>query len=300
MRGLLITLLIALGITGVYAQTIELFGREELGYNIPKYSKIDNRAKIDLKIYAIADADNFPISSQKQGSVFSKIFNETLRNKGIDISLVYNAETYDKIVQNFERNEHKNKINAHFGVYYQETPYSKNKYIFPAFFVNEIHVFTSLQNSVEIEKKSDLKKYKGIHPATDKVSNFIKKEFEEYGIKEVESFSKAFEELLTGQTDYIVASYYPGAIELYKTGIKDYVSISQEAVWKMPMFIRVDPNVMHNKKIKELEKILKSEEYKKQQIEAFEELLEIYRENTRGIVPPKYVKPEDEQTETKS
>ena len=261
--------------------------------NISTAPKAGGRIKLRLK--ALADDKNFPISSLEQGSVFSKIFDEMLIKNSIQFSIIYRPETYQKAVRDFERNESR-EINAHFGVYYKDAPYSKNQYIYPAFFTNDVHIITSLHNKLELATKNDLKKYKGIHVQTDKISDFVAKDFTSFNIKEVESFSKAFELLLTGEIDYIAASYYPSLIELYKTGIRDYVAYSQEPVWKIPMFIRVHPQLMKSPKIKELENILKSDEYKKQRDELLTELIEIYQENTRGIVPPKYVKETPDNT----
>ena len=55
------------------------------------------------------------------------------------------------------------------------------------------------------------------------------------------------------------------------------------------MFFRVLPDVMDDKSTEELRKYLKSARYKKVRDEAFKELVQIYEENTRGIVPPTYI-----------
>lgn len=298
MRRIILSILITLcGIITSQAETIQMIGHDEYGYNLPKYISSAPKAsgRIKLRLKALADDKNFPISSLEQGSVFSKIFDEMLIKNSIQFSIIYRPETYQKAVRDFERNE-SGDVNAHFGVYYKDAPYSKNQYIYPAFFTNDVHIITSLHNKLELAAKNDLKKYKGVHVQTDKISDFVAKDFASFNIKEVESFSKAFELLLTGEIDYIAASYYLSLIELYKTGIRDYVAYSQEPVWKIPMFIRVHPQLMKSPKIKELENILKSDEYKKQRDELLTELVEIYQENTRGIVPPKYVKETPDNT----
>ena len=68
----------------------------------------------------------------------------------------------------------------------------------------------------------------------------------------------------------------------------------------MPLFIRVRPNIMKNRHIEELSKYLKSTQYKKALKEALEELVDIYRENTAGIVPPTYTRESDDNEDDKT
>lgn len=295
MRFLIILLMSCFGFSAATAYDIKMFGIDKYGFNQPKY--LEDKAKITRKtliIQAIADADNFPLSSSEQGSIFNKIFENSAERTGVKISLVYPSKDYALAIQNFERNKG-DGINARFGVYFKEIPYSHNQYVYPAFFDNNVHVIFSTQNKPNIENKEQLKQYKGVCAATDKIAENVKREMNELGVKEVENLAKAFETLLTGEADYILASYYPSLLEAYKLGIKNYIVISKNPLWKMPLFIRVTPQIKRHKYMENFERYLRSSEYKNKRDKAFDELVEIYKENTRGIVPPTYIKSTEEK-----
>lgn len=55
------------------------------------------------------------------------------------------------------------------------------------------------------------------------------------------------------------------------------------------MFFRALPEVTDDERVKSLKTYLKSARYKKVRDDAFKELIKIYEENTRGIVPPTYI-----------
>ena len=179
--------------------------------------------------------------------------------------------------------------NVRFGVYYEQYPYSKNSYIYPAFFENTIHLIMPAGNKLKLQGKSSLKNYKGVYAKTDKLPSHVLKDLSALGAEEVENLPAAFEKLLTGKVEYIAASYYPSLIESYKQGIRNYVLFSKAPVWKAPMFFRALPEVTDDERVKSLKTYLKSARYKKVRDDAFKELIKIYEENTRGIVPPTYI-----------
>jgi len=274
------------------AATIEMFGQEKYGFKQPRYTLKDenSRTNIDfMEIRALAREDNFPYSSQDQGSVFYKIFKDILAKGYTKINLDFEPNKYDKAAINFERGKDKT-YNALFGVYYQELPLYQNKYVYPAIAFNNVHLIMPSYKIVAVKSKSGLKEYKGVHASTDKVSDIVAKEFKQLNIKDVEDFPTAFDELLTGKADYMVASYYPSLIEAYKLGIKRYITFSRTPVWRMPIFLRVTPDMMKKSQMERLRSYLKSSDYKKARDAAFKEVIEIYQKNTAGVVPPTYVR----------
>lgn len=289
--------------TNVNAYTMKMFGKDKYGFDIPKYidedfDKIEILKDTRLAIIAIADDDNFPISSFEQGSIFNKIFDNLKEELGMKIAIQSLSKNFDEQVQYMERggkiagpwDSFGYSINAILGAPYKERIYSRNKEIYPAFFVNNIHIITSSQTKLDLKERNDLKNYKGIYVKKDRIADNVLNDFANLGINEVESYAEAYKQLLTGDVDFIAASYYPSLLELYKTGIRDYVTYSKNPVWKMPLFIRARPEVFKNKHVEELSQYLKSSQYKKAVKEAFEELIEIYKKNTEGIVPPTYTK----------
>ena len=272
---------------------ITMFGKDVNGYNQPRYYKSSTRYDwLDrFDIVAISDPDNFPWSSAEQGSVFVKIFEDLAQKEHIVVVFYYPGEGYEQSVDDFEKGKVKfmTKTNAVFGTYYENIPYSKNEYIYPAFFENNIHIITSARNNIAVKTKEDLKNFKGVYSADDRFSSFVLKDFKSLGIKEAKDYPEAYRQLLSGEADYVVGTYYPSQIELYKLGIRDYVVYSKAPVWKMPMFIRAMPGLAEHPRMEYLKKYLRSSRYKKVRDEALQELLDIYRENTKGIVPPTYV-----------
>ena len=286
-------------ISAATAVTIKMLPDEKHDINIPKY-QIDfadeNLGNSKVILTALADSENFPFSSKLQGSVFYKIFNSIKENAKIHIEILYKPEKYVDLVQDFERGEQV-EFNALWGVYYKEMPYSRNQYVYPALMTNNIHLITAVQKKLDISKKEDLKDYKGMRVRTDKVSNIVAREFSSMNLKVAEDFDKAYEELLTGKIDYIVASYYPSLIAAYTLGIKKYLAYSREPLWRMPIFIRYHVNLKNKPEMKALSGYLSSPQYKKLREEIFQELIDVYKNNTEGVVPPTYIQFTQEETE---
>lgn len=283
---------------------IRMIGREENGYSEPKYLAGESVYHYDWKdrynIELTANPDMFPWSSRRQGSVFEKIFRDLAEKEHIVITQQYpQRKSYEESVDLFEKGD--GSIKGLFTTYYENIPYSKNQYIYPAFFENNVHVITSAKKTLNLKTKEELKNYKGIYVEQDYFSSFVLKDFANLGITKVKDFPEAYKKLLTGEVDYVVGSYYPSQIELYKLGIHDYVAYSKTPIWKMPMFMRVKPEIASHPRVSDLKKYLKSASYAKVKEEGFQELLNIYKESTKGIVPPTYIntsQPEETALET--
>lgn len=271
------------------SDNIRMVGKEENGYSEPQYishsSQYDWKDRFDINL--IANPNIFPWSSKRLGSVFEKIFDDLANKEHIVVILEYPKRNYAEIVEDFEKNEI--NTNGLFATYYENIPYTKNQYIYPSFFENNVHFITSSRKIISLKTKDELKNYKGVYVAQDYFSSFVLKDFAKFGIQKVQDFAEAYKKLLTGEIDYVVASYYPSQIELYKLGIHDYVAYSSAPLWKMPMFFRVTPEMANHPRIAYLKKYLKSASYAKAKEESLKELMEIYKENTRGIVPPTYI-----------
>ena len=292
MKAILIALIMSVCSQMANAAVMQMYGKEIYGYNQPKY--IDNFSednRYTFTLIALADHENFPFSSNEQGSVFSKIFMDMKEAINTKILIKYDKKRYEEKIKEFERGDvlKGEDANVRFGVYYEQYPYSKNSYIYPAFFENTIHLIMPAGNKLKLQGKSSLKNYKGVYAKTDKLTSHVLKDLSALGAEEVENLPAAFEKLLTGKVEYIAASYYPSLIESYKQGIRNYVLFSKAPVWKAPMFFRALPEVTDDERVKSLKTYLKSARYKKVRDDAFKELIKIYEENTRGIVPPTYI-----------
>ena len=296
MKYVIALIMSILGITAVSAGTINMIEQSKYGFSQPKYIQKESSGKKKLRIVVLGEENSFPLSSKEQGSVFSMVFDEIFAQTPITIAFSYKND-YDGTIRKFEREGKQEGVNAYFS-YYNDFPYFSNKFVYPAFFNNNVHIITTLQNKLNLKNKSELKDYKGVYAKTDKMAEFVLKEFKSLNMEEVEDLPKAFEILLTGKADFIAANYYSSQIEAYKLGIHDFIAYSSEAVWKQPMFLRVDASVFRSPYIKELQKILNNPKYEKLKEKAFEDLLETYKENTRGVVPPTYTRVEEAVEDT--
>lgn len=295
MKYILITLLFITYAISASAHDIRMSKKDKLGYDIPIYTS--NLREKGLDVNTIADDDFFPFSSKKQGTVFAKILEDILEKTNIKINLVYD-KNYEEASRNFE-NGRSEDIIASFGVPQKFIKYSKNEYLYPAFFENKIHVVSMKNDGINIKTKEDLKKYKGCFVKKDKLSDFVVNDISNYNISEVENYEDAFESLLTKKVDYIVAGYYPSQIVAYTLGIRDYLTYTKEAIWKNPMFLRFNYNAYRSPHLNKLKTYLKSEEFQIEKEKALEEVLDIYRKNTAGIVPPKYISEQDDEAKQK-
>ncbi|MBQ8751221.1 MAG: hypothetical protein IJZ30_06275 [Alphaproteobacteria bacterium] len=248
--------------------------------------------KDQFTLWLYADEDNFPYSSDQQGSVFNKIFEDLFEKEHIAIKITrFEKEYYEGFDEGFKAFEvGKIKDKGIFATHYENSKYGKNKYLYPAFAENEIYIITSLGKNINTPNKEGLKQYKGAYAKEDFLPSFVIKDLSKLGAVEKNNFSDAFEALLTGEIDYVAASNYKSQIFLYKLGLRNYVKYSVDAVWKAPLFIKLTPQRIQNSRLEYLKKYFKTEGYKQKRDEAFRELLKIYEENTKGIVPPTYVK----------
>ncbi len=268
---------------------VTMFGKEEYGFEQPRYALKERGGTVyDAKtIRALASNEAFPFSSIEQGSVFVSVLNTMAKKARVYLKLVYEEEFYKEERAAFERGG--NYVNALFGVPKEYYPYSKNEYIYPAFFENKLHVVTVRDGGVVINTKDDLLKYKGVYIEKDNLSSFIVKELSNYNMTLVKDYNEAFQMIFTRKADYIVAGFYPSQIEAYKLGLRDFVSYSKEAIWKNPLFIRIHYNLLNNPEIEYLKRYLRTDEFKNARDLALDEVLEIYKKNTQGVIPPMYI-----------
>lgn len=259
-----------------------------LGYKQPvfKQSFHDNVYLDQVKIGFYGDPDNFPFTSKKQGSIFYELFSDFFNDRHLFVEILYPRGNYKEELSKFENNT--SDWDGVIGLYYENSKYSKNKYIYPAFAENGIHIITSKNKNLDIQNKEDLKKYKGVYAKDDKLEKSVIKDFSRYGIQERETFDYAIEDLLTDKVDFVVASYYRSQIKLYTLGLMNYVNYSLNPVWSIPMFLKVSPKVANSKNVSYIRQYFQTSGYKEKRDELLAKVLEIYKQNTKGVIPPTY------------
>ncbi len=263
------------------------------GYKEPLYigEKTKDIYTDQFNIFMLAKPDNFPFSSKEYGSIFNKIFRDLFDREHILITISSYSRDFSLVEEDFERRDYRDleSYRGLIGVYYREYKYSKNDFLYPSIMENNVHFIVPSDKDLDVKEKEDLKKYRGIYVKQDSFSDYVLSEFSRLNIKEVESWDEAFEKIMTSKVDFMVGTYYPSQIALYKVGLRPYVRYSVEPIWKMPMFIRLDAEMLNMPRIAQLKKYLKSNRYKSVRDEIFTKMLEGYKENTKGVVPPQYI-----------
>jgi polar amino acid transport system substrate-binding protein len=56
-------------------------------------------------------------------------------------------------------------------------------------------------------------------------------------VARADGIDDAFEDLLSGKADYLIAGYYPGLAEAAKDGIKDQIEVMDQALLTAEMFV---------------------------------------------------------------
>ena len=68
----------------------------------------------------------------------------------------------------------------------------------------------------------------------------------------------------------------------------NYVNYSLNPVWSIPMFLKVSPKVANSKNVSYIRQYFQTSGYKEKRDELLAKVLEIYKQNTKGVIPPTY------------
>lgn len=243
----------------------------------------------------------YPFSfTEKQGQTkeLQTVFTDgiNLFAKTGDYQLTYEAITdYDKAVADVRRGE----IDILLGMYYDTKLYAGLEYLYPAAMNNPVHVAMLPQNISKVAAVEDLKSLRGLYIEKEYFSDYMINNFKRYNIKPVENAFKAYEQLFTGQADYVVGSYYHNYAEVCRLGLKDYVAFSKNPLWNMPLFIGVSKaSRSHNRLNVLLKRFMATEPFKQSIGESLKRFLRDMEIQTQGVVPPKFVRAESLSEQT--
>ena len=254
-----------------------------------KTSRLGNSDKI--WVTSFNDYKPFASINQKQNgfdTIFSPLF-ETLE-KQAHISAEYATQgTYKERLFQVVNGD----IDIVIGAYYDSDAYTGIDMIYPALLTNPVTVVTMPYKTFNIKTRDDLQSLKGAIDSRELFSDHVSKQLEKLNLQKFDDSEKLYEQLFTGQIDYILTSRYYGALEQAKMGIREMVSMSKHALWDMPMFIGVSAITRKSEKIKKIiRKVLQAQqnELKEQfQQRIIDEIRET-DEASQGVVPPSFVK----------
>jgi polar amino acid transport system substrate-binding protein len=132
----------------------------------------------------------------------------------------------------------KGKADMIIGVYYNDERAEYLQYVQPPFAYDPVQVFVANDARFDFKGQNDLIGKKGVAnegesfgPAFDK---FLK---DELTVKRVDGLKAAFDALLAGDADYVIAAYYPGSAELARLGLGDKIVSLEPELFSEELFV---------------------------------------------------------------
>jgi polar amino acid transport system substrate-binding protein len=130
------------------------------------------------------------------------------------------------------------KVDMIFGIYYNDERATYLDYVQPAFTYDAVAVFVVKGKEFDFKGQDDLIGKKGVTNQGESYGTefdaFMKDKLD---VARAAGIDAAFKDLLAGNTDYLIAGYYPGLAEAAKEGIKDKVVAMNQALLTAEMFV---------------------------------------------------------------
>ena len=184
----------------------------------------------------------------------------------------------------------RNHLDFIIGVYSDSTLYKDFKFIYPALLDNPIHLVMLPANINKIKSLKDLKSLKGAICAKDQWNDYTLEQFKEFKIEQIDNSEEMYRQLINGEIDYILTTYWYGMSEIMKLGIQDLVAVSQKGLWNMPLFIAIS-NFSPQKTylVHYMTEYLKNPEVIAKIKERALEVLEEIKTQNQGVVHDSYI-----------
>ncbi len=231
-------------------------------------------------------------------SVFEDIMQELKENSNLKMTYRYAPnEKDDKFIASINAGE----IDIFLGAYYDTKKFQRVELIYPSILNNPVTLITMPETSAQIKNLAQLKDMKGAVCNQDEFSDYVKKQMKEYNLVYVDTPYQLFERLYTGEVDFVFATQYFGIIEASKLGIRDYLSFSKQIIWNMPLFIGISQFSPNRKFLRQkLSSYSERPENKAKLEQKLHDMIQQVELQNRGVVPPAYVKQENQDSVTSS
>lgn len=176
------------------------------------------------------------------------------------------------------------------GMYSETSLYDELKYIYPAAIDNPINIVMLPSRMTEVKSVESLKKLKGAIHKKERISDDIKNYLKSFNVEYVDNSEDLYAKLLKGEVDYVLTSIYFGRIEISKLGIRDYVAISKQSIFTMPLFIGISKFSPHRDfMVHNLSRMLEKPEMQEKIKNNMLEIIQQIEKNNAGIVPKTYI-----------
>jgi len=130
------------------------------------------------------------------------------------------------------------KVDMIFGIYYNDERATYLDYVQPAFTFDDVAIFVVKGKEFPFTGQDDLIGKKGVTNQGESYGNefdaFMKDKLD---VARANGIDSAFNDLLDGKADYLIAGYFPGLAEAAKEGNKDKVVALNQALLSQEMFV---------------------------------------------------------------
>lgn len=130
------------------------------------------------------------------------------------------------------------KADIIFGIYYNDERATYLNFVQPSFTYDDVAVFVVKGKEFPFTDKDNLIGKKGVTNQGESYGTefdaFMKDKLD---VARADGIDDAFQDLLAGKADYLIAGYYPGLAEAAKDGIKDKVVPLDQALLSQEMFV---------------------------------------------------------------
>ena len=124
------------------------------------------------------------------------------------------------------------------GVYYNDERSEYLEYVQPPFVYDPVQVFVANDKPFEFKGQDDLIGKKGVANEGESFGTtfdaFLKNKLT---VTRVDGLPAAFDALLSGNADYVIAPYYPGTAELQRLGLETKVEPLEPALLSEELFV---------------------------------------------------------------
>jgi polar amino acid transport system substrate-binding protein len=124
------------------------------------------------------------------------------------------------------------------GIYYNDERATYLDYVQPAFVYDPVVAFVAKGKGFPYTGQDDLIGKKGATNQGESYGNefdtFIK---DKLTVERTDGIDDAFDDLVAGKVDYVIAGYYPGEAEAARMGIKDKIEALDPALLSAEMFV---------------------------------------------------------------
>jgi polar amino acid transport system substrate-binding protein len=126
------------------------------------------------------------------------------------------------------------------GIYYNDERAQYLDYVQPAFVFDPVVAFVAKDKKFPYKGQDDLIGKKGATNQGESYGNefdvFIK---DKLNVERTDGIDDAFDALVAGKVDYVIAGYYPGSAEAARMGLKDKVEALDPGLLSAEMFVAV-------------------------------------------------------------